>query len=257
MPPTSPNDGVSMSELSFINYDAYSELDPDLSLDGSADFLDLIQSNPDLSQPKAQPVLQSTPGHIPSAPSPTASDQDSASDSSTTHRTDSSTRSAAAMNGGDVDMAGMWDQLDSQPRLDWEDHNDFVDIDHMPSIFDNTNGTINPAALDQSPYGEHIDIGDAQFAPRHDSSSPSDSSQSPLAANASDESPPADTENHNVFSFKGSPQSVQSPYSYRNKRHSVSPTPCLMMFLLDSHSQSSKAELLSEQVHERPTNRRL
>jgi hypothetical protein len=43
-----------MSELSFINYDAYSELDPDLSLDGSADFLDLIHSNPDLSQPKAQ-----------------------------------------------------------------------------------------------------------------------------------------------------------------------------------------------------------
>lgn len=239
MPPTSPNDGVSMSELSFINYDAYSELDPDLSLDGSADFLDLIQSNPDLSQPKAQPVLQSTPGHIPSAPSPTASDQDSASDSSTTHRTDSSTRSAAAMNGGDVDMAGMWDQLDSQPRLDWEDHGDFVDIDHMPSIFDNANGTINPAALDQSPYGEHVDIGDAQFAPRHDSSSPSDSSQSPMAANASDESPPEDTENHNVFSFKGSPQSVQSPYSYRNKRHSVS-LAARPMILLGPHSHPSK-----------------
>ncbi|KAG8160256.1 hypothetical protein KVR01_009792 [Diaporthe batatas] len=220
MPPTSPNDGVSMSELSFINYDAYSELDPDLSLDGSADFLDLIHSNPDLSQPKAQPGLQSTPAHLTSAPSPTASDQDSASDSSTTHRTDSSTLSAAAMNGGDVDMAGMWDQLDSQPRLDWEDHGDFVDIDNMPSIFDNANGTINPAALDQSPYGEHIDIGDTQFAPRHDSSSPSDSSQSPMAANASDESPPEDADNHNVFSFKGSPQSAQSPYSYRNKRHS-------------------------------------
>lgn len=238
MPPTSPNDGVSMSELSFINYDAYSELDPDLSLDGSADFLDLIHSNPDLSQPKAQAGLQSTPAHITSAPSPTASDQDSASDSSTTHRTDSSTLSAAAMNGGDVDMAGMWDQLDSQPRLDWEDHGDFVDIDNMPSIFDNANGTINPAALDQSPYGEHIDIGDAQFAPRHDSSSPSDGSQSPMAANASDESPPEDTENHNVFSFKGSPQSAQSPYSYRNKRHSVSPE--IRLIFLGSPSQRLK-----------------
>ncbi|KUI67785.1 Protein MGA2 [Cytospora mali] len=217
MPPTTnPNDGVSMSELSFINYEAYSDLD--LGLDESTQFLDLIQSNPDISHSKGTVLRSGGSNDIPPAPSPTASDQDSASDSSTTHRTDRSSLSAPAMNNGDVEMAGIWDQIDSNTKVEWDHDADFGAMDSMPSIFDS--GTIDPAALAQSPFGDHIDFGDTQSAPRHDSSSASDSSQSPEPANGSDESPPEDTENHNVFSFKGSPPDIQSPFSYRSKRHS-------------------------------------
>lgn len=219
MPPTTnSNDGISMSELSFINYDAYSDLD--LGLDDSTQFLDLIQSNPDISHSKGTVLRSGDSSHIPPAPSPTASDQDSASDFSATHRTDRSSLSAPAMNNGDVEMAGIWDHIDSNTKVEWDHDADFGAMDSMPSIFDN--GTIDPAALAQSPFGDHIDFGDAQSAPRQGSSSLSDSSQSPEPANGSDESPPEDTENHNnVFSFKGSPPDMRSPFSYRSKRHST------------------------------------
>ncbi|KAK7746927.1 SPT3 Dosage dependent suppressor of Ty-induced promoter mutations-like protein [Cytospora paraplurivora] len=218
MPPTTnPNDGVSMSELSFINYEAYSDLD--LGLDDSTQFLDLIHSNPDISHNKSAGLRSGDSTGIPPVPSPTASDQDSASDSSTTHRTERSSSSAPAMNHDDVEMAGIWDQLDSNTKVEWDHDGDFGAMDTMPSIFDND--TIDPAALAQSPFGDHIDFGDAHSAPRQDSSSPSDCSQSPEPANGSDESPPEDVEAHNVFSFKGSPSDMRSPFSYRNKRHSM------------------------------------
>lgn len=245
MPPsTNPNDGVSMSELSFINYEAYSDLD--LGLDESTQFLDLIQSTPDISHSKGTVLRSGDSSHIPPAPSPTASDQDSASDSSTTHRTDRSSLSAPVMNNGDVEMAGIWDQLDSNPKVEWDHDGDFGAMDSMPSIFDN--GTIDPAALAQSPFGDNIDFGDAPSAPRQDSSSPSDRSQSPEPANGSDESPPEDTENHNVFSFKGSPSDVRSPFSYRNKRHSVGNTARMLWGVLLTFF----AELLYHQVSEWP-----
>lgn len=246
MPPTTnSNDGISMSELSFINYDAYSDLD--LGLDDSTQFLDLIQSNPDISHSKGTVLRSGDSSHISPAPSPTASDQDSASDFSATHRTDRSSLSAPAMNNGDVEMAGIWDHIDSNPKVEWDHDADFGAMDSMPSIFDN--GTIDPAALAQSPFGDHIDFGDAQSAPRQGSSSLSDSSQSPEPANGSDESPPEDTENHNVFSFKGSPPDMQSPFSYRSKRHSVRIT-------ARAHSSmhlTSSADLLDSQVYKRYT----
>lgn len=198
LPWSDPADGM-------IDYDALTR-DLDVDVDPSHNGLyDLFQSNPDAdSKPKTKEVLQPVHG-LPSALSPTASDPDSASDSS---------RSTAAMNNIDVNDVAMngYFEFNDDPGMNWADLTIFNN--------DEVHDTINPAVIGQ-PMGMHMDLVDVSPGPSHDSSSPSDVNASPPAKYEPEDYLPMDS----VSSSQDSPMHLHSPLSqgqgFARKRLSV------------------------------------
>ncbi|KAF3766034.1 hypothetical protein M406DRAFT_329877 [Cryphonectria parasitica EP155] len=175
MPSTDdPGDDFPMLSEDFVNFNGMPQNLDDFDF-AADDFLNFAQSND--SQPKGQGLLQpTTDSTLPSNLSPTASDQDSASDSS---------RSTNAMNNGDgdVDMA----LFEKSSR---EGFGDF-DFNSMSSMYEQN--TINPAMIDQPMGGSYTSFGrNAASPPRFDSSSPSDFNSSPGTLNDHEDEVPAD-----------------------------------------------------------------
>lgn len=241
-PPTGPNDSLPWSDPAdgIIDYDAISQ-DLDVDVDPSHNGLyDLFQSSTEpQSKGNAREVLQPVHG-LPSALSPTASDPDSASDSS---------RSTTAMNNmdvNDVTMNGYFD-FDNEPGVDWGDL----------TVFNNdVNDTINPAVIDQ-PMSMHMDLVDVTSAPSHASSSPSDINASPAALHDHDDYIPS---LDRMPSSQNSPAHMQSPLSqnraFMRKRLSVRDNLSFSR-VHPSSITDLKLELFYGQIHEWLTFRRL
>lgn len=230
MPPTGPNDSSlpwSDPADGMIDYDALTH-DLDVDVDPSHDGLyDLFQSNPEADpKAKAKDVLPSAHS-LPSALSPTASDPDSASDSSRS--------TAAAMNNVDVNDVAMngYFEFGDDPGMNWADMTIFNNHD--------VHDTINPAVIGQ-PMPMHMDLVDVSPAPSHDFSSPSDANPSPPSAKYEpDEYLPMDS----VSSTQDSPIHLHSPLSqgqgFARKRLSVrNPTQALKRLANHADSEQSR-----------------
>lgn len=139
------------------------------------DFLDFAQVTE--SQPKSQTLLQSpASSNLPANLSPTASDQDSASDSS---------RSTNAMNNGDGDIE--MPLFDGSRKRAASDDVDFSNV----FGFDPVSTTIDPTVIGQQPNGGSFSLTGLPLPshPRFDSSSPSDMHDSPGTVNNEMEEP--------------------------------------------------------------------
>lgn len=138
------------------------------------DFLDFAQVTD--SQPKSQTLLQSPAGgNLPANLSPTASDQDSASDSS---------RSTNAMHNGDGDIEmSLFDGSRKRAASD--------DVDFNVFGFDTMSTTIDPTVIGQQTTGSSFSLAGLPLPshPRFDSSSPSDMHDSPGTVNNEMEEP--------------------------------------------------------------------
>lgn len=198
-----------------------SMFDDDLGPLDQDDFLGLFQ--PHDSQPKAigNPLLQpGQPSTLPSAISPNASDQDSASDSSPSPNT---------MNTADEDF-DMFSYNTNQSG-DWAPFDNFTNFGDAPQMESNT---INPSLIQG-------DFNNASFMEPLQSSSPSESNSSNGMINDSDESPPTDTMDaildmgfskggvnglNGLNAMNGVAKPMRSPVSQsRKKRHSVRQSP--------------------------------
>lgn len=135
-------------------------------------FLDLFPSHDPQSKAIENPLLQpAQPSTLPSAISPNASDQDSASDSSPSPNT---------MNNADEDF-DMFSYSTNQSG-DWAPFDNFTNFGDA-SLAEST--TINPSLIQG-------DFNNASFMEPLQSSSPSESNSSNGMVNDSDESPPTD-----------------------------------------------------------------
>lgn len=140
--------------------------------------------------------------------SPNASYQDSASDSSSSKRTESSSTSIAGMTAVDVTMM---DGLDMKAESEW-DQDSYVKADGNGFLFD---GTIDPSSIEKT-FGfndrsmdEHFDFASASDSP------------SPFATTATDALSPQSQATRPTSSMKASPSASKSPARGHTKGFSV------------------------------------